>query len=169
LRRTEESTRIKRRTEAPTVEFVIVDLLAGAGSNWRSSNLLNMHFNDIKLTAETYDDDVALRAYVFKHFRHLMTPLERRTLEYNMPIVGGSDHRKIQRLYDFLEDRDGHVSDDAVMSALTVNYEHRKTMAINRIIETKIEKVLQNRCPTCKRLARTPTARQCMWCHCDWH
>jgi hypothetical protein len=26
-----------------------------------------------------------------------------------------------------------------------------------------------NRCSRCGRIVRTPQARQCMWCHHDWH
>ncbi len=26
-----------------------------------------------------------------------------------------------------------------------------------------------NRCPRCGRIVRTSKARQCMWCHHDWH
>jgi len=26
-----------------------------------------------------------------------------------------------------------------------------------------------NRCPCCGRIVRTSKARQCMWCHHDWH
>ena len=26
-----------------------------------------------------------------------------------------------------------------------------------------------NRCPLCSRIVATPLARQCIWCHYDWH
>jgi hypothetical protein len=26
-----------------------------------------------------------------------------------------------------------------------------------------------NRCPSCRRIVRTPKARQCLWCGHDWH
>jgi hypothetical protein len=70
-----------------------------------------MHYLRIPMTTETYDDDVALRAYVLKYFPHLLTPLERRVIEYSAPIVGNSDHWKIRQIYVFLEERDGHVPD----------------------------------------------------------
>lgn len=128
-----------------------------------------MLFNDIELSTETYDDELALQAYVFKHFGHLMTPLERRTLEYSEPIIGGTKHAKMQRLHASLEERDGHVADDDVIAAFAIAYADRKNTAIDRLIASKIECVAQNRCPKCNRLARTPTAKQCLWCHHDWH
>ena len=128
-----------------------------------------MLYNDIELTTETYCDEMALRAYVFKHFHHLMTPLERRTIEYTTPIIKDSDHWKVKRLYGFLEDRDGHVPDEEVIAAFTIPYATRKEIAIDRLISTCTDRIFVNRCPECNRIARTPTARQCMWCHHDWH
>ena len=128
-----------------------------------------MRYNDIELTTETYSDERALRAYIFKHFHHLMTPLERRAIEYTTPIVQVSDHWKIKRLYDFLEERDGHVPDDEVIAAFAVPYDRRKEMIIDRLISDCIDRIFVNRCPECNRIARTPAARQCMWCHHDWH
>ena len=134
----------------------------------RSAPLI-MLFNDVELTTETYDDELALRAYVFKHFRHLMTPLERRTLEYSVPIIGGTQHDTMQRLHAFLEGRDGHVADDDVIAAFAFTSAERKNAAIDRLIASQIELIIQNRCPRCNRLARTPMAKQCLWCHHDWH
>ena len=55
------------------------------------------------MTAKTYDDDVALKAYVLRHFPHLMTPLERRVVEYIAPIVSDSNDSKIKSLHKFLK------------------------------------------------------------------
>jgi hypothetical protein len=128
-----------------------------------------MLYNDVELTTETYQDDLALRAYIFKHYRHLMTPLERRSIEYLTPIVQISDHWKVKRVYDFVEERDGHVPDEDVIAAFEVPYVERKETAIDRLISTRLDSIFINRCPKCKRIVRTPAARQCMWCRHDWH
>jgi hypothetical protein len=128
-----------------------------------------MLYNDTEFTIETYDDDMALRAYVFKHYHNLMTPLERRTIEYGTPIVQVTDNWKVRRLYDFLEERDGQVSDEDVIAAFTIPYAKRKEMVIDRLISTCLDSVFINRCPKCNRIARTPAALQCMWCRHDWH
>lgn len=31
------------------------------------------------------------------------------------------------------------------------------------------DKIILNNCPTCKKLARTPKAKQCRFCGFDWH
>jgi hypothetical protein len=128
-----------------------------------------MHYLRIPMTTETYDDDVALRAYVLKYFPHLLTPLERRVIEYSVPIVGNSDHWKIQQIYVFLEERDGHVPDHEVIAAFDVPYDERKQRALDRILANRRGEIQENRCPKCGRLPRSPVARQCLWCRHDWH
>lgn len=54
-------------------------------------------FCGLEMTAESYDDDAALRAYVRKHFPQLMTPLERRVTEYTTPIVSNSTNYLINK------------------------------------------------------------------------
>jgi hypothetical protein len=38
-----------------------------------------------------------------------------------------------------------------------------------RIFQENGDKVFLNCCPSCGKLARTPTAKQCRYCGCDWH
>lgn len=126
-------------------------------------------YNGVQMDRERYDDAIALRAYVFRHFPHLLTALERRVTEYDVPIVSNSDHWKIVRLHQSLEERDGHVPDEAVLAAMETPYDVRKQQALHRLISEKREQIFENRCPACERLARTPVAQQCLWCGYDWH
>jgi hypothetical protein len=121
------------------------------------------------MTADTYDDRVALRAYVLKYFPHLMSPLERRVTEYIAPIVSDAKDSKIRHLYVFLENRDGHVDDEAVLRAFHTPYHERIANAVERILELRRDEIRENRCDKCHRLARTPIAKQCLWCGHDWH
>ena len=126
-------------------------------------------FCGIEMSAETYDDNLALRAYVHKHFPHLMTPLERRVTEYIAPIVSDATDSKIQKLHEFLESLDGHVDDDDVYTAFRTPYEQRIANAMARVLAEHRAEIIENRCPKCSRLVRTPAARQCLWCGYDWH
>jgi hypothetical protein len=98
-----------------------------------------------------------------------MTPLERRVTEYIVPIVSNAEHTKIRRLYAFLENRDGHVDDDAVHRAFQTPYHQRVANAVDRLLDMRRDEIRENRCDKCHRLARTPVARQCLWCGHDWH
>ena len=101
-------------------------------------------FCGIAMSLAEYDDARAFRAYVWKHYRHLMTPLERRVTEYTVPLVSGATDFKCQRLYAFLEDRDGYVADSDVREAFKQPYDTRKDAAIDRVIANVMTEVLQN-------------------------
>jgi hypothetical protein len=130
-----------------------------------------------RMTVDSYDDDVALRCYVHQHRRDLMTPLERRVIEYTAPIVSeSSDHKleidlqsKVAHLYEYLERRDGHVDDDAVLEAFQLPHAARLRNAVGRVINEQRAHINENRCPTCNRIVRTPAACQCLWCGNAWH
>ena len=64
-----------------------------------------------------YDDDVALTEYVWKHYRHLLTPLEYRVGCFTGPITSNCDLKKVRYIYEHLEATLGHVSDADVLAA----------------------------------------------------
>lgn len=121
------------------------------------------------MSVEHYDDARALRAYAHTHFPHLMTPLERRVTEYIAPIVSDSAESKIQKLHEYLESRDGHADDADVINAFQTPLEQRIKNAMDRVMMERRSEIVENRCPECHRLVRTPKARQCLWCGNDWH
>ena len=122
------------------------------------------------MSRENYDDDAALRAYVGKHCRHLMTPLERRTSEYTGPITSDTDHDKARRLSAFLEDRDGHVDDAQVVAVFDELDESTRISApVDRLLAECRDDLNVNRCPARSRITRSPLAKQCPWCPHSWH
>lgn len=131
---------------------------------------VELRFCGIMMSRENYNDEVALRAYVAKHCRHLMTPLERRTSEYAIPIVSHSVHDKVKRVHKFLEDRDGHVSDAEVVAVFDRLDEFTRVSGpVDRLLAEGRDELNVNRCPACSRITRTPLARQCPWCLQSWH
>ena len=130
-----------------------------------------------RMTVDSYDDNVALCCYVRQHRRDLLTALERRVTEYTAPIVSESSqhekdehlHRKIALLYEYLERRDGHVEEDAVIAAFQLPHATRSKNAVARVIDEQRNQINENRCPICNRIVRTPAALQCLWCGHAWH
>ena len=106
------------------------------------------------MTLETYDDDVALRAYIFQHYRHLMTPLERRVTEYIAPVVSEATETEVPGLYEWIENRDGHVVDADIYAAFQTPYDTRVRNATMRIAAEHADKLHLNRCAKCGRLVR---------------
>jgi hypothetical protein len=116
-----------------------------------------------------YDDERALTEYVWKHYRHLLTGLEHRAGRYTIAIVGSLDAPKMQYLHSLLERRYGPVDDAAVIDALTDGRDAFRDRVPNRLLKDHPEDVFINRCPTCERIVRSPSAHQCPWCKHDWH
>ena len=134
------------------------------------SHAADVNFCGTTIAAGDYDDNAALRAYVAKHCRHLMTPLERRTTEYTVPITSETPPSdKARRIYAMLEERDGHVDDHDTLLAFAAPAADRERNAVDRLIRDCYDKLSLNRCPACQRLVRTPLARQCLWCGHRWH
>jgi hypothetical protein len=116
-----------------------------------------------------YDDDAALAAYIWRHYRHLMSALEIRVGTYSVPIISTSPIEKAQRIHEFLEERDGHVPDEQVVAAFQMSRQDFFRQVMRRLMRDFPGELVINRCPQCNRLTRTPTARRCPWCNHDWH
>lgn len=41
--------------------------------------------------------------------------------------------------------------------------------AAARVLRDNVTDITINRCSECKRIVRTPLAKQCLWCGHDWH
>ena len=61
------------------------------------------------------------------------------------------------------------TKDDEVLKLLDSGIDEFIRKVAQRILEEDSENVEFNRCPNCKRLARTPAAKQCRHCGYDWH
>jgi len=116
-----------------------------------------------------YDDEGALTEYVWKHYRHLMTPLEKRVCLYFVPIISGSDNEMLRRCYEYCESEHGHVEDQDVLDAFKSDRKGFDLRVRQRIMQECADEVFINRCPKCSRIVRSPLARQCPWCKHDWH
>jgi len=46
----------------------------------------------------------------------------------------------------------------------------QKELELSKLLLDKYsDKIIWNNCPNCKKLARTPKAKQCRYCNHDWH
>jgi hypothetical protein len=120
------------------------------------------------MDVDHYDDDTALTAYVWRHYLYLMTALEKRVGMYTVPIVSDSPIEKGRRLHQIHEERDGHVPDVDVLDAAKMGLREFRTHAMKRLLKENPNELIINRCISCKRLTRTPIARQCTWCGTAW-
>lgn len=102
-----------------------------------------------------YDEDAELTHYVLRAGSHLVTELEFR----------------IRRVILFRAKGHGRLlgPDEEIEEALregTAAFERRLR---DRLLTEHGQEIFINRCPSCRRIVRTPRARLCLWCGQDWH
>jgi hypothetical protein len=61
-------------------------------------------------------------------------------------------------------------ANDEVRQALAQGLRAFEQAILDRLLRQYREGTLAlNRCPKCRRIVRTPVAKQCLWCGNDWH
>lgn len=115
-----------------------------------------------------YNEGLVLTNYVWDHYRHLMTPLERRA-EGALNARIHADLSKSPGLAEQLRERWGLMNDAEVNATLAVGGEVFRQRVRDRLLAAFPEQVFIHRCPRCSCIVRTPRARLCTWCGQTWH
>jgi len=113
-----------------------------------------------------YDEQQILTQYVWQHCFEQMTHLEKlgwRAIAAREKAAATNDEKIKQHLLQ----KFGAENDPKVVAALANGHEAFRIAIKDRILRDCPDVV--NRCPKCKRVARTPQAKQCRWCYYDWH
>lgn len=116
----------------------------------------------------SYDENAALEEYVLKHARSLMTGFERRCIELGvLQATAASSPSKSLKAY--AAERWAAEGDEKIEEALACGVREFHARVCERLLRMAMDGELQvNRCPRCRRVVRTPTARQCRWCGRTW-
>lgn len=116
---------------------------------------------------KSYEEDRVLTSYVWEHYRHLFTDFERQVS--NRIKFETKTQRSPPEVREERFARMFGPLDPAVMSALEGGHWAFLRRVPDRILAENPDEVYINRCPLCRRIVRTPKAKQCMWCHHNWH
>lgn len=114
-----------------------------------------------------YDEDHELTRYVWDHFERLMTEIEWRV---NRAIHAGWKAERAgtpERAAGLA--RAFRADGPEVEAALADGPDAYRRRVRDRLLTEHGPEVFINRCPKCRRVVRTPQARQCFWCGHDWH
>lgn len=113
-----------------------------------------------------YDEPSVLTEYVWSQCYTHMTELERAGVKavHARYKAAATDNDGLRRM---ILDKWGGGNDPAVVAALSHGEEAFRVAVRDRVLRDHPELVV--RCPNCSRVLRTPRARQCRWCHHDWH
>lgn len=112
--------------------------------------------------------------YILRYHRHLMTDIERQA-EVHLIVtlkttLGRTDAAAQEEARKSKLDYPSGLSDDPdVLRLARDGYETFRARTTKRLLQDGGEQLTLNCCPKCGELARTPTARQCRFCNCDWH
>ncbi len=103
--------------------------------------------------------------YIRHYFSNLMTDDEKLALKYHMYTYKTEDP-KMRKL---MVEKDWISEQPEIQKFLKDGYDDFELRTALRIITESADKIFFNNCPKCKRLARTPYARQCRHCGHAWH
>ena len=115
---------------------------------------------------ESLDQETA--NYILTYFSKLMTPEESTALRHQRSLIKleGYENERHTKLYY----KQGWLSKDAeVLDLLSAGPDEFIIKCAERILREHHDEVYLNLCPKCNKLARTPYAKQCRYCHYDWH
>jgi hypothetical protein len=117
---------------------------------------------------DEYNEEKVLVAYVINHYGKFFTTVEGKAYRALLlrQKIEWSDSDGVDRK---LEAKVRAVETPDVLEALHGGREAFEHLVYRRIMEEHGDEVFVNRCPECNRVVRTPLAKQCQWCHFDWH
>ena len=111
-----------------------------------------------------YNEDQVLTDYVWEHGYQYMTVFEQLARKAVLARVKADNASTV--IAQKILDKWGHLNDDRVNDALSKGTDHFRDTVKNRVLSDHPEIV--NRCPSCSKVVRTPTAKQCNWCYHEW-
>lgn len=106
--------------------------------------------------------------YIITYFSELMMLQEKTALRHQHSLIKLEDDENEGRTNLYY--RRGLLSrDPEVLDLLSAGPNEFLIKCAERILKEHPDKVYLNLCPKCNKLARTPYAKQCRYCHYDWH
>lgn len=114
-----------------------------------------------------YDEATVLTTYIWDHYQHLMTGLERET---SAAIIGRQKASNTDNpaLGQMLQERFGRIHRADINALLQDGPDVFRRRVRDRLMQTLPDQIHINRCRRCQRIVRTPVARLCTWCGHTW-
>ena len=116
----------------------------------------------------TYNEEDWIAWFVLHYHQHLFTSLESQVLRVfllrrKLQAYGTPEREKEERTFMRIPD-DPRI--DVLMGLGEVEFSR---LVLERVLREHGDQIKLNRCPRCRRIPRTPQARQCLWCRHDWY
>lgn len=121
---------------------------------------------------QTVSEDERLTNYVLSYFSHLANEFERDlmlSLNLNHKAVLSDSPIMRQKLGEERDKIIARITKPDVLALLPLGRDECHRRIRERILKDHFEAIYFNRCPACRRLARTPVARMCTHCGTTWY
>ena len=115
-----------------------------------------------------YDEEFELNRYVWNECAHYLSEFEASVGRAALMRMK-ADQATSKAIADRIRERWARLDDAAVNEALSGGWDAYRESVRRRILLENAKEIIVNRCPECLRVARTPKAKQCLWCGHDWH
>jgi actin-like ATPase involved in cell morphogenesis len=118
--------------------------------------------------------DRELTQYVIRYYGYLMTEREKCAYKH-LWMTGNITHGRTdataqaEAARDKTSRREALSEDPKVLALAEDGIAEFVQRTAERIMSAHEKEIYLNLCPSCGRIAKTPRARQCRFCHHDWH
>jgi|SRR5918996_3906006 hypothetical protein len=127
------------------------------------------------MTREYVEPDVIV-AYLWKSYGHLFSDNERAAI-WAMIGEGKTSHvrdvgatgKVLTEYVKMVHEGFGSIDTPETQALLANGISAFWRRACDRVLREHGDSIIINRCSRCARIVATPGARQCLWCHYDWH
>ncbi|MBP6430376.1 MAG: hypothetical protein KA319_01290 [Ferruginibacter sp.] len=106
--------------------------------------------------------------YIFEYQSKFMTKNEK-AAQWHGFAMEKSENGSNKSLYNFFKERNLISFDKEVLALLKFGFKDFKEKVATRIFKEHKDELELNTCPKCNKIARTTLAKQCRFCHHDWH
>jgi hypothetical protein len=111
--------------------------------------------------------------YIVEYFSHLLSDDEQHAIRYAYFIINneeGDEESEVVTVTNNILRRHRLIqSNQTVLDYIRTGLDSFNTGIANHLMEEYKDRIFLNLCPQCRKLARTPYARQCRHCGYDWH
>ncbi|MBO3697304.1 hypothetical protein [Roseivirga sp. E12] len=107
-----------------------------------------------------------LDQYIIVHYNHLLSLKEHAAYKHHITTLKAENSSE---QFGEMMLRKWGTKDSEALQLLEGGYDKFKKQVSNRVLREERDKVFINNCPKCRKLARTPQAKQCRFCGHDWH
>ncbi|GAA4277579.1 hypothetical protein [Aquimarina mytili] len=112
--------------------------------------------------------DKELAKYIIKYYGGLLNDYERKAYQHILSMSKLGWRRKNKKLLKAYESKGWISTDPKVLELIKNGTEEFFRITAQRILNDHNEQIFINNCSKCKKLTRTPEARQCRHCGNKW-